>query len=158
MKKLWAPWRAPYVKNVDKKKGCLFCRVGRSKGFSRDHVFLRSRHAVALLNLYPYNNGHALVAPLSHVRGLDDLDEAQIADLMKLVVKAQRLLRRALGPDGFNIGMNLGRVAGAGIEKHLHIHIVPRWNGDTNFMTTIAGIKVIPQSLDALHQQLLSLT
>ena len=150
MKTLWAPWRAPYIKNAKKQKGCLFCRVSCARN-PADHVFLRSRYGVALLNLYPYNNGHSLVAPIRHVRSLDSLSDAALGDIMKLVVKTQKMLTKILKPDGFNIGINVGRAAGAGIEGHLHIHIVPRWNGDTNFMTTAAGTKIISESVDALY-------
>lgn len=157
MNKLWAPWRAPYIKNIKKEKGCLFCRAARTQHPDMDHVFARTRHAVALLNLYPYNNGHAMVAPIRHVRSLEALSDAALVDIMKLVVKTQRQLAQTLGPEGFNIGINVGRVAGAGIVDHIHIHIVPRWNGDTNFMTTTAGTKVIPESLDTLYVRLKNL-
>jgi ATP adenylyltransferase len=157
MNKLWAPWRAPYIKNIKKQKGCLFCRAARTRHAALDHVFARTKHAVALLNLYPYNNGHAMVAPVRHVRSLESLSDAALVDIMKLVVKTQKKLAAILKPEGFNIGINAGRVAGAGIVHHIHIHIVPRWCGDTNFMTTTAGTKVISESLDALYQQLKNL-
>jgi ATP adenylyltransferase len=107
-----------------------------------------------MLNIYPYNNGHLMIAPLRHVKDLSSLNDAELLDLMRSVEKARSLLSKALKPDGFNIGVNMSRVAGAGIPGHLHVHIVPRWNGDTNFMPVIGNTKVISQSLDALHKLL----
>jgi ATP adenylyltransferase len=152
--KLWAPWRIGYITRIKKEKGCLFCRVFKSVHDKKNFVFLRSRHALAMLNLYPYNNGHAMVAPLKHVRSLENLSDAELGDIMLCLKNVTRLLDKVLKPEGYNIGINVGRVAGAGIEDHLHIHIVPRWNGDTNFMPTLSGTKVISQSLNALYQQL----
>ncbi len=151
--RLWAPWRIGYITNIKKEKGCLFCRVFKSGNDKKNFVFLRSRHALAMLNLYPYNNGHAMVAPVRHVRSLDRLNDAELGDIMSCLKNVTRLLDKVLGPEGYNIGINVGRAAGAGIEDHFHIHIVPRWNGDTNFMPTLSGTKVVSQSLDALYRQ-----
>jgi ATP adenylyltransferase len=152
--KLWAPWRIGYIKKIKKEKGCLFCRVYPSRDDKRNFVFLRSRHAFGMLNLYPYNNGHIMIAPVKHVKTLSDLTDPELCDIMACVKKATSALEIILKPDGFNIGINVGRVAGAGIEKHLHIHVVPRWNGDTNFMPTLFNTKVISQSLGSLYDKL----
>jgi ATP adenylyltransferase len=152
---LWAPWRLAYIRSHKKTKGCLFCRMARAKKAHADLVFLRSRDSLAMLNLYPYNNGHAMVAPKRHARSIVLLEPREIADLMNLVTRVMKRLDRVLAPEGYNIGMNIGRAAGAGIDRHLHVHIVPRWKGDTNFMPTLTDTKVISQSLEELHAQLL---
>jgi ATP adenylyltransferase len=153
--RLWAPWRIGYIQNKKKEKGCLFCRTYKSKNDTKNLVVARTRHSLALLNLYPYNNGHLMVAPVKHTGSLEFLNEAQTADLMRLVKKFKLVLDRTLKPDGYNIGLNVGRNAGAGIDKHLHIHIVPRWQGDTNFMPALAGTKIISQSLETLYAELI---
>jgi ATP adenylyltransferase len=150
MDKLWAPWRVKYIRNI-KKKGCIFC-AARAK--PKDYVVFKTGYSIAMLNIYPYNNGHLLVSPLRHVRSLEQLREEEALDLFKAVKKAKALLNKVLKPHGYNIGINLSRAAGAGIIGHLHVHIVPRWVGDTNFMPALAGVKVISQSLDELHKQL----
>jgi ATP adenylyltransferase len=152
MDKLWAPWRVEYIRNI-KKKGCIFCK-GRDK--ADDYVVFKTAHSIAMLNIYPYNNGHILVSPLRHVRSLEQLKDEEALDLFKAIKKAQKLLDRVLKPQGYNVGINLSRAAGAGITGHLHVHIVPRWTGDTNFMPILSGVKVISQSLDELHKLLKS--
>ena len=154
MNKLWAPWRISYIKKIKKEKGCLFCRARLKKNGRKHRVFLRTRTSLAMLNIYPYNNGHIMVAPVRHVASLERLSKDELMDVMDCLKKSQALLRRALKPEGFNIGINEGRVAGAGIEKHLHIHVVPRWQGDSNFMPAIADTKVISQSLNSLYKEL----
>lgn len=153
-KKLWAPWRIGYIKKADKEKGCLFCRVFRSTRDKKNLLVFRSKHAFALLNLYPYNNGHIMVIPVRHTPELESLTADETTDLMDSVKKAKRLLDASLKPDGYNIGINIGRASGAGIEKHLHIHIVPRWQGDTNFMSAVYATKIISQSLQELYKTL----
>jgi ATP adenylyltransferase len=143
-----------YIKNAKKEKGCLFCRVLGSKKDKENLVLLRSKHSFAVLNLYPYNNGHLMASPNRHVSSIELLNEAEICGLINTVKKAKLLLGRVLKPEGYNIGINIGRAAGAGIIGHLHIHIVPRWNGDTNFMPILSDTKVISQSLDELYQKL----
>lgn len=151
---LWAPWRMGYLKNIKKEKGCLFCRVFKSNKDADNLLLHRSTHAFSMLNLYPYNNGHLMVAPVRHVPSLEMLGDKEICDCLGLVTKTKRLLDRVLKPDGYNIGINIGRAGGAGFDRHLHIHIVPRWFGDTNFMPTLAGTRIISQSLKALYQEL----
>ncbi len=153
MKRLWAPWRFKYV--TGKLRGCFFCQyVKDRKKDKRNFVFQRSCHSFALLNLYPYNNGHAMVAPKRHVSDLALLNAEELKDLMDLLIATKALFQKVLKPHGFNCGINFGRAAGAGVEDHLHIHLLPRWNGDTNFMPLLGGAKVISQSLEALYELL----
>jgi ATP adenylyltransferase len=152
MDRLWAPWRIKYVSG--KNKACIFCRALKSRRDKANFVLERGEHAFSLLNLFPYNNGHAMVAPNRHVSSLEKLDDKELLALLKLVNRTQRDLTKCLRPDGFNIGMNIGRTAGAGFPGHVHIHIVPRWNGDTNFMPVVGKTKVISQSLEELYQRL----
>jgi len=151
MDRLWAPWRIKYV-SLKKQKGCIFCASLKAKK-SRYLVF-KTKYSFALLNLYPYNNGHLLICPLRHVNDISELSEAENNDLMKCLVKAKQGLDAVLKPHGYNIGMNLSRAAGAGVTGHLHFHIVPRWKGDVNFMTAVSNTKIISQSLDELHKKL----
>ncbi len=152
--KIWAPWRITYIKDHKKEKGCLFCRVLRSSKDKKNLVIFRSEHSLCMLNLYPYNNGHIMVAPKRHTSSLENLNETETTDLMNSVKKATLLLKKTLKPQGFNYGINSGKVSGAGIEGHLHVHIVPRWQGDTNFMPVVFNTKIISQSLSALYQAL----
>jgi len=152
MDKLWAPWRINYISNVNKSKGCIFCLAKTGK--SKDHVIFKTRFSIAMLNIYPYNNGHMLISPLRHIRDISQMRENEILDLFKCLNKAKSLLQKVLSPQGYNIGLNFTRVAGAGIVGHLHLHIVPRWVGDTNFMPVIFGTKIISQSLDELTKKL----
>jgi len=137
-----------------KTKGCVFCRIFREKKDKKNFVILRSSHCFAVLNIFPYNNGHTMVVTNRHVKSLEDLKEEELLDISKTLVKVESTLKKTLSPEGFNIGMNIGKLAGAGIEKHIHIHIVPRWLGDTNFMPVIADTKTIPQSLGRLYKQI----
>ena len=152
--RLWAPWRIAYIRGAKKEKGCLFCRVFKSKRDAQNLVILRSKHSLALLNRYPYNTGHLMAAPIRHAKSLDLLSQAELLDLMLMVNRAKRLLDRTMRPQGYNIGINLGHAAGAGIVGHLHVHIVPRWIGDVNCMPSIAGTKVISESLEELYKEL----
>ena len=152
MDKLWAPWRINYVSGVKKSKGCIFCLAKRS--LKRDYVIFKTRFSIVMLNIYPYNNGHILIAPLRHIRDISQMQEAEILDLFKCLNKTKSLLQKVLKPQGYNVGLNLTRVAGAGIAGHLHLHIVPRWVGDTNFMPVLFGAKIISQSLDQLAKKL----
>ena len=154
MERLWAPWRMEYI-TEEPRAGCLFCRaIENPDGPDAELVVWRPQGAIVMLNKFPYNPGHAMVAPIAHKGDLVDLDAAQSADLMQALKSTIAALRSELKPEGFNIGVNLGRVAGAGIPDHVHIHVVPRWNGDTNFMTTIAEARVLPESLDATFAKL----
>lgn len=157
---LWAPWRMEYIRGMqvdEKEKGCIFCRMLAEDRDRENFIVHRSRVAFAVLNLYPYNSGHLMVVPTRHVGQIGDLHPDELVELGQLLQMAVRALERTMQPHGFNIGMNLGRVAGAGIQDHLHYHLVPRWNGDTNFMPVLGQTKVVSQSLqdgwEKLHQE-----
>lgn len=143
-----------YILGDNTANGCIFCTKPQEADDARNYVVLRDRTCYALLNLYPYSNGHMLVAPYKHCPDFDALTDAEVGDLMVLVRRSQQLLKAAMRPDGFNIGVNLGKFAGAGIADHLHIHIVPRWGGDNNFMTVVNDTRIIPESLDATYARL----
>lgn len=159
---LWAPWRLAYVQNSDpaekapSKPGCFLChyRDDDKSNDSKNLVVMRGEHSIVVLNRFPYNNGHLLIAPRQHKADLRDLNDAELLETNHLLQKMIGLLEKTISPDGFNVGLNLGRVAGAGLPGHLHWHIVPRWNGDTNFMPILGEAKVIPQALDALLELL----
>lgn len=152
MDKLWAPWRIGYVAKKKKQKGCIFCRAKNSR--INDYVIFKTAKSVCLLNKYPYNNGHLMVCPLRHIGDISLLKEDEILDLFKSLNRAKDLLKKALKAQGYNIGINLTRTAGAGICGHLHLHVVPRWAGDTNFMPVVAGTKIISESLKELAKRL----
>ncbi len=166
---LWAPWRLSYIQGEKADANaqprplqflpgadadCFICQAVADAADRDRFVVHRGQHVISLLNLYPYNNGHLLIAPVAHCANMHELSDAQHLALAQEATQMIRLLERVVEPEGFNVGLNLGRVAGAGLPGHLHWHIVPRWNGDTNFMPTLAAIKVIPQSLEALWQLL----
>ena len=152
MEILHAPWRIQYILAPKPPPGdtSLFARIAQSDDDIANHVIARDRSCFALLNTYPYNGGHLLVVPYRQSPDLNDLTETELADLMILTRRCQNALTQVMKPDGFNLGINLGRVAGAGIADHLHIHIVPRWTGDTNFMPVLAQTSVVPQALTEL--------
>lgn len=154
MDKLWAPWRVPYITRILSKdtKGCVFCAMLRQKTDAKNYVLIRSLHAYAVLNLYPYNNGHMLIVTNRHADDLGKLKPEEREDVFDLLEETKALLNTVLKPHGYNIGINLGKNAGAGFPKHLHIHLVPRWKGDVNFMPVTAGTKIISQSLKALYK------
>ena len=154
MDRLWAPWRTKYITKVNSLKGCIFCSKPKSGKDAKNYIVARSRHSFSVLNLYPYNNGHMMVVPYRHVDSLTKLKKEELADLICLLNATQELLSKTMGPDGFNIGINVGRAAGAGIKNHVHIHIVPRWFGDANFMPVASSTKVISESLGALYDRL----
>ena len=155
MDQLWAPWRSSYV-TAEKPKdaGCFICR-GVAETTDRENLLvLRTELSVVQLNRYPYNNGHLLIAPKRHRGRPADLDDAELLDLQRVLRDMLGVLERRMTPDGFNVGLNLGAAAGAGLPGHMHWHVVPRWNGDTNFMPVLTDTKVIVQSLDALYDLL----
>ncbi len=159
MKNLWAPWRKKYIFHPDV-KGCIFCDKPKQKGAAadaRNFVLERGRSAFALLNLYPYNNGHFMVAPYRHIGSPTDLTEKEALEIFGMAKRWMLKCDRALKPHGYNLGMNIGKVAGAGFDAHIHLHVVPRWRGDTNFMPVVSGHKVVSQSLTQLRKSLLSM-
>lgn len=147
MKQLWAPWRMAYIDQGPNEKGCIFCDKFRADNPRNALVLAHTLHSGVMLNKYPYNNGHLLVAPKQHAKDLSSLSPEEYADLNGTLLRAVEIVRQALNPAGINVGMNLGKCAGAGIEDHLHWHIVPRWDGDTNFMPVVAETRVMPQHL-----------
>ena len=142
--KLWAPWRSKYIYSRKKKK-CIFCDL-------KDYVLEKTKYSFSMLNIYPYNNGHVMVAPFRHVKSLEYLKAEELKDLMDLVVKTKKILDKKIKPHGYNIGLNIGKAGGAGFAGHIHIHVVPRWTGDTNFMPAASGTKVISESLDVMYK------
>jgi ATP adenylyltransferase len=140
-KPLWAPWRLEYIQQADELDRCIFCEP------EEELVVARSERGLVLLNKFPYASGHLMVAPTRHTGDFGSLDDAEAAELHALAARGLAALRTVYRPDGFNLGWNLGRVAGAGIEDHVHLHVVPRWNGDTNFMPVLADLKVLPEHL-----------
>lgn len=159
MKRMWNPWRMAYIKSASKPEpaGCIFCDK-LEQGTRRDRknlVLFRGARAFIMLNLYPYTNGHLMVAPYQHTGEMEALDGETLKEMMVLVTQCMRALRGLMNPHGFNVGANLGRVAGAGVVDHVHIHIVPRWNGDTNFMPVLAEVRMIPQLLEDTYEGLL---
>ena len=152
---IWAPWRMEYIDSLveDSDGGCFLCHI-REHAQEDEHryVLWRSPQTLVLLNRFPYSSGHVLIAPVEHVPQLDDLPDTVLLELMHRTRDVRRILEHALQAQGFNVGINLGRCAGAGLPGHLHIHVVPRWGGDTNFMAVLADVKVIPQSLTAVRR------
>ena len=146
--RLWAPWRMRYVQGERGDVDCIFCLAAEPGDDAARHVLHRSAHCFAMLNAFPYNSGHLMVSPVRHVASLADLDDDASLELMRLVQHALGALRTAYGPDGFNIGVNEGEVAGAGFAGHVHLHVVPRWAADSNFMAVTADTRVLPQSLE----------
>lgn len=145
--RLWAPWRMAWIRNADAPDGCLFCRVAAARADRRDLVLARNTHALLMLNRYPYASAHLMVAVVRHAGQFHELSVAERCDLLELVALAERALAAGYAPHGVNYGLNVGKVAGAGFPGHLHLHMVPRWNGDTNFMPSIAQTRVLPESL-----------
>jgi ATP adenylyltransferase len=145
MKHLWSPWRLEYL-TASEAEECIFCRAVEEDDDRKNLVLLRGERAFLILNRYPYNNGHFMAVPYGHVPSLEDLDPPTLTELMLLLNRGLAALRAAMRPDGFNVGVNLGQVAGAGIAEHVHIHAVPRWLGDTNFMPVVGDMRVVPQT------------
>jgi ATP adenylyltransferase len=155
MKVLWAPWRVEYVTSGDAGEECIFCPGdNRSRDEERLILYVGER-SVVLMNRFPYINGHLLVAPVRHLATLDSLLPEEKLDLITMVERSIDALRGVMNPGGFNVGINLGKVAGAGLEEHIHVHVVPRWSGDTNYMTVVGEVRVIPEHLRATYQKLL---
>ncbi len=153
MKILWAPWRRKFVRKR-KHKSCIFCYKIKSKNDKKNYVLYRGKYSFVMLNMYPYTNGHLMVAPYRHVKNLDELKKDELLELFELVSEMIKILYKTHNIDGCNVGINIGKAAGAGVEKHIHVHIVPRWFGDTNFLPIVADTKVIPESLNETYQVL----
>ncbi len=159
MKRLWSPWRMEYILDEHKHDSCLFCDVSgggpeRMRSDAKNLVLFRAKRCFVMLNKYPYNSGHVMVVPYFHTSSFDGLRDSVLAELMKTVRMSVDRLRESLNPDGFNIGLNFGKVAGAGMESHMHIHIVPRWTGDTDSMPIIAETRIMPEHLKKTYNKL----
>ena len=155
MERLWTPWRREFIEGADRRTGeCFLCDIPGEHADRRNFLLLRAERVFVLLNLYPYNSGHLMVAPYVHTGDLANLEAATAAELMHVTQRSVDVLQRAYRPDAFNLGMNLGRPAGAGVPDHLHVHVVPRWSGDTNFMPVIGETKVLPETLDQTYDRL----
>jgi ATP adenylyltransferase len=160
MEKLWSPWRSKYIESLSKKKDedeCIFCEAAKDDVNDPENLLVRKGELTfTLLNLYPYNNGHLMVVPFQHISDLDDLSNQEGSEIFRELQLARRALSEISQPHGFNIGANIGRISGAGIDEHIHFHIVPRWSGDTNFMPVLGKVKVISQELQETKLKLLN--
>lgn len=157
MEHIWSPWRYKYIASADKRSGCVFCNVNHSPDSDSDHQNLivhRGPLNFIILNLYPYTSGHLMIAPYQHAGSLADIPEPVTTEMIELAKRAQRALESEYRPEGFNIGMNLGAAAGAGVADHLHLHIVPRWSGDANFVSVVGETRVLPEELTATFSRL----
>jgi len=154
MENLWAPWRMAYIAPKTPQQGCIFCIFPADENDAEHYILHRGERCYMMLNLYPYSNGHLMVIPYQHVETIEKLDAETLAELMGQVQLAQRALRLTMKPDGFNMGINEGKAAGAGFADHVHLHVVPRWEGDTNFMPVLADVKVMPEHLETVYKQL----
>jgi ATP adenylyltransferase len=156
---LWAPWRIKYIQGLAGKSDCFLCDcLASPEKDVENHVLWRTEHAFVVFNKFPYNNGHLLIAPTRHVPDLQQASDQELLALMRLMRDSQRALTKAIRPHGFNVGMNFGRCGGAGLPEHLHIHVVPRWDGDTGFMSVCSDTEVISQGLDELYAQLVAVS
>jgi ATP adenylyltransferase len=154
--RIWAPWRLEYVKDAakDNDDECIFCAKPAADDDEANLIVHRGEHCFVILNLFPYTNGHLMVAPYEHTAGLQDLDAETLAEMMALAQNAMRRLEEVYSPHGYNVGFNQGRIAGAGFEHHIHMHVVPRWGGDTNFMPVLADTRVMPQTPQQSYEAL----
>jgi len=152
--RIWAPWRLRYVKSADKSNECVFCTKPAAGDDRANLIVHRGERCFVILNLFPYTNGHLMVAPFEHVGRLQDVDAATMAEMMDLAQQAMRRVEAVYSPEGFNVGLNQGRVAGAGVAGHIHLHVVPRWAGDNNYMPILADTRVMPQSLEDSYDAL----
>jgi ATP adenylyltransferase len=157
LERLWADWRSEYVSDPDlgkAERGCVICNLVAADDDAGALVLERTACTITVMNLYPYGSGHLMVAPIDHVASFEDLDERQLHELARAQVRALRAVREAYAPDGVNVGANIGKAAGAGVPDHLHVHVLPRWSGDTNFTTSIAETRVLPESLRVGYDKL----
>ena len=161
MKRLWAPWRMEYILDENKHISCLFCDISKKGGDKKNRtvdrrnlILHRGNHCFVIMNRYPYNSGHLMVVPYFHTPTFEGLSDDMLFDLISIVKKSVEILKKALNPDGFNMGLNFGKVAGAGMESHMHLHVVPRWTGDTDSMPIIAETRVMPEHLRKTYDKL----
>jgi ATP adenylyltransferase len=155
MDHLWSPWRYRYVSKEGPANGCIFCAKAAGTNDRENFILYRGAHTFALLNIFPYTGGHLMVAPYRHIATLEEADPATLSELMSVTRTAEKNLRAVYRAPGYNIGMNIGECAGAGIAGHIHMHVLPRWPGDANFMTTVAETRVLPEDLNTTYDKLL---
>ncbi len=151
---LWSPWRFRYIAGPKPERECIFCEIARSDDDKRNLVLFRAQFTFVVLNRYPYTVGHLMIVPFTHVRSLEEMQETAAGEMMLLMRRAESVLGTVYHPEGLNMGLNLGASAGAGVAGHLHMHVVPRWDGDANFMTTVAETRVLPESLEFTYEKL----
>lgn len=154
VKKMWAPWRMRYINGTHKDDGCIFCVKPKEEKDKENLILYRGKYTFIIMNLFPYNNGHIMIAPYKHTGNLEDLEEGEMLEIMTLSAKMISLMKSIMRPDGFNAGFNLGQAAGAGVADHLHFHVVPRWIGDTNFMPILGDTKVISEHIFDTYDKL----
>ncbi len=153
MEQIWAPWRMEYIQ-MEKPGGCVLCETPGQDSDAENHILYRGGKNFVIMNSYPYNPGHLLIAPYRHIASLEELSDEELHEHFDIVSRSIKVLRQIFSPGGFNLGMNIGKVAGAGIEDHVHTHIVPRWQGDTNCMPVISDVRVVPEALAETYQRL----
>jgi len=153
MEQIWAPWRIQYIE-MEKPEGCIFCDKPKENNDALNYILYRGDKNFIIMNIYPYNPGHLMIAPYRHIANLEELSGEELYEQCQIVSRSLKVLRQVFNPGGFNIGVNMGRAAGAGIEEHVHTHIVPRWHGDTNFMAVMSDVKVVPQALAETYERL----
>jgi ATP adenylyltransferase len=154
MDHLWSPWRYKYIASADRQEGCVFCRIEQADKDAENYVVYRARLNFIVLNLFPYTSGHLMIVPYEHLASLPSVNEPTTTEMIELAKRAQVALEAEYHPDGFNIGMNLGKSAGAGIADHLHLHVVPRWTGDANFVSIVGETRVLPEDLITTYEKL----
>jgi ATP adenylyltransferase len=154
MEHIWSPWRYQYVATADRQPGCVFCRIVGEQNDAGNYLLHRAQSNFVILNLFPYTSGHLMIVPYQHVASLTAVDQAATIEMMELAKRAQSALEVEYNPDGFNIGLNLGRAAGAGVADHLHLHVVARWSGDANFVSIVGETRVLPEDLGATYSRL----
>jgi len=153
MEHIWAPWRIKYIQ-MEKSKGCILCEKPRQDSDAENYILFRGDKNFVIMNIYPYNPGHLMIAPYRHIDSLEGLSDEESHEHIDLTNRSIVVLRKVLNPEGFNLGINIGQAAGAGIADHVHTHIIPRWQGDTNFMTTVSDIRVVPEALAESYKKL----
>ena len=154
MEHIWSPWRYKYIAAADREEGCVFCRIQESANDDENYVVYRGRLNFVILNLFPYTSGHLMIVPYEHTASFASINEETSTEMMSLTKRAQTALEAEYHPDGFNIGMNLGRSAGAGVADHIHLHVVPRWTGDANFVSIVGETRVLPEDLATTREKL----
>ena len=153
MNHIWSPWRMKYIEKTEKEEGCVFCNAQAKEDNALNLIAFRGQLAFVILNLYPYTSGHLMVVPFEHVATLEELNSSTRAEMMELTSQCMTVLRKIYNPQAFNMGANIGEAAGAGVPGHVHIHIVPRWGGDTNFMSALGETRVLPESLEDTYKR-----